>query len=148
MELFVQYESRCVDSYREEREYGDWSETWDFAVKGVCATSRGRWAGLAYDEDKLNVGFEAEPGDPVHVLWMTFGTGDSFGHSDGHGEILWVFKNAEVARRALTQWQDNEEQYSITIKDETGREIELTNPGSGYFESINSLQVTTFVLSV
>jgi hypothetical protein len=148
MELFVQYESICTDSYREEREYGDWSESWNFEVKGVCATSRGRWSGLAYDEDKMNVGFTAEPGDPVHVLWMTYGTGDSFGHGDGYGEILWVFKDANVARQALESWQDHREEYTITVKDETGRDIELTNPGSGYFESVNSLQVETFILSV
>jgi hypothetical protein len=40
MELFVQYESICVDSYREDREYRDWSETWDFDVKGVSVSSR------------------------------------------------------------------------------------------------------------
>jgi hypothetical protein len=40
MELFVQYESICVDSYREDREYGDWSETYDYEVKGVSISSR------------------------------------------------------------------------------------------------------------
>ena len=40
MELFVQYETRCVHSYREEREYGDWEEDYDFEVKSVSATSR------------------------------------------------------------------------------------------------------------
>lgn len=148
MELFVQYESICIDSYREDREYGDWSDTWSFDVKGVCASSRGRWAGLAYDEDKFNVGFEAKAGDAVHVLWMTYSTGDSFGHGDGYGEILWVFKDADVARQALNTWKEKSEEYSITIKDETGKKIQLSNPGSGYFESVNSLQVDTFILSV
>lgn len=148
MELFVQYQSVCTDSYREEREYGDWSETWDFDVKGVCCSSRGRWSGLAYDEDKFNVGFEAKPGDPVHVLWLTYGTGDSFGHGDGYGEIVWVFRDADVAKQALKVWQEQSEQYSITIYDDNGQAVTLSNPGSGYFESINSLQVDTFLLSI
>ena len=96
----------------------------------------------------MNVGFEAEAGTPVHVLWMTYSNGDSFGHGSGYGEILWVFEDADVARHALKAWQDNSEQYSITIKDETGRDIMLSNPGSGYFESVDSLQVDTFLLSI
>ena len=148
MELFVQYESVCTDSYREDREYGDWSETWDYEVKGVSISSRGRWSGLAYDEEKINVAFEAEAGTPVHILWMTYGSGDSFGHGDGYGEILWVFKNADVARQALAPFQANADQYSIPVKDDAGNDVTLHNPGSGYFESINSLQVDTFLLSI
>lgn len=148
MELFVQYQSICLDSFREPVEYGEWSDTYDFDVKGVAVSSRGRWSGLAYDEDKINVGFEAEAGTPVHVLWLTYSNGDSFGHSSGNGEILWVFKDADVAQEALKTWQDNSEEYSITIKDENGKDIELSNPGSGYFESIESLQVDTFLLSI
>jgi hypothetical protein len=147
MELFVQYNSICVDSYREDCEYGDWSETYSFDVKGVTIESRGRWSGLAYDEDRINVGFEAEAGTPVHVLWMTYSNGDSFGHGSGYGEILWVFKDPDVATKALKIWKEQSEQFSITIKDETGKEIQLSNPGAGYFESVDSLQVDTFLLS-
>jgi hypothetical protein len=148
MELFVQYESICTDSYREDKEYGDWSESWDYEVKGISISSRGRWSNLAYDEEKINVGFEAEAGTPLYILWMTYGSGDSFGHGDGYGEILWVFKNADVARRALVTFQSNADQYSIPVKDDAGNTVNLHNPGSGYFESVNSLQVDTFLLSI
>ena len=148
MELFVQFESRCIDSYREDKEYGDWSEQYDYEVKGVSISSRGRWSGLAYDEERINVGFEAEAGDPIHILWMTYSTGDSFGHGSGYGEILWVFKDATVARQALDLFKASSEQYSIVVKDDAGNDITLHNPGSGYFESVDSLQVDTFVLSI
>ena len=148
MELFVQYESICTDSYREDKEYGDWSETWEYEVKGISVSSRGRWSGLAHDEERINVSFDAEAGTPVHILWMTYSTGDSFGHGDGYGEILWVFKNADVARQALAAFQANADQYSIPIKDDAGNTVTLHNPGSGYFESVNSLQVDTFILSI
>lgn len=148
MELFVQYESRCTDSYREDVEYGDWSETIDYEVKGISISSRGRWSGLAYDEEKINVSFEAEAGTPVHILWMTYGSGDSFGRGNGYGEILWVFKNADVARQALAAFQANADQYSIPVKDDAGNDITLHNPGAGYFESVDSLQVDTFLLSI
>ena len=148
MELFVQYESICTEYYREDKEYGDWSETIDYEVKGVSISSRGRWSGLAHDEEKINVGFEAEAGTPLYILWMTYGSGDSFGHGDGYGEILWVFKNADVAKRALATFQANADQYSIPIKDDAGNAVTLHNPGSGYFECVNSLQVDTFLLSI
>ena len=148
MELFVQYESICTDYYREDKAYGDWSETIDYEVKGASISSRGRWSGLAHDEEKINVSFEAEAGTPVHILWMTYGSGDSFGHGDGYGEILWVFKNADVARQALAAFQTSADQYSIPVKDDEGNTVTLHNPGSGYFESVNSLQVDTFLLSI
>lgn len=148
MELFVQYNEICTHSYREDKQYGDWVEQYDYEVKGISISSRGRWSGLAYDEERINVSFEAEAGTPLHILWMTYGSGDSFGRGDGYGEILWIFKDADVARRALETFRANAEQYSIPVKDDAGNAVTLHNPGSGYFESVNSLQVDTFILSI
>lgn len=147
MELFVQYTSICLDSYREDREYGDWSETYDFNVTGVNQTSRAQWSGLAGREERVNVSFDADVGDTVYVLWMTYSTGDSFGHGSGYGEILWVFKNEEVAKYALNQVNECVEEYSIKFKDDDGNVIEFSNPGSGYFESVDSLTISEFKLN-
>lgn len=148
MKLFVQYESICTDYYRSDEPYGDWSESFDFSVKGVSISSRGRWGGLAHDEDKIGVSFEAEAGDKLYVLWITYGQGDSFGHGSGYGEILWVFKDIAVAQRAKEAWDNANDEYNVTFKDEAGVDIELSNPGSGYFESLQSVNLDEFELSI
>lgn len=147
MELFVQYKSICVDSYREDVEYGDWSDTNDFYVTGVNQTSRAQWSGLAGREERFNVCFDVEHDDTVYVLWMTYSHGDTFGHSTGNGEILWVFRNLEVAQKALKDIEAQVEHFSLHIRDERGNKIELTNPGSGYFESVESVEITEFKLN-
>ena len=147
MEMFVQYTSNCTHSYREPVEYGDWAEEYDFTVNGATASSRGRWGGLAHDEEKFNVAFDAEVDDTVYVLWMTYSTGDSFGHGQGYGEILWVFKDEEVAKKALRQVQEKMEDYAIDFVDDAGNVIEFSNPGSGYFENVDSLTISEFKLS-
>lgn len=146
MELFVQYNSICTHDYHSGEEYGDWETDYDFTVQGVVKNSRGRWSGLAHDEELFNVCFDAESGDTLYVLWMTYRTGDSFGSSSGNGEIVWVFKDqhrAHEARRAILEDQD---QFTIAFKDDDNNEIEFTNPGSGYFESIQQLEVSEFIL--
>ena len=148
MELFVQYNEIFIHGYREDEEFGSWEEQYEYEVKGIAISSRGCWMGLAHDEDCINVGFEAEAGTPLHILWMTYGSGDSFGHGDGYGEILWVFLDAEVAGQALATFRANTEQYSIPVQDDAGNTVTLHNPGSGYFESVNSVQVDTFLLSI
>ena len=144
MELFVQYETRCVHSYREEREYGDWEEDYDFEVKSVSATSRGQWSGLAHTEERFNVAFDAEVGDTVYVLYMIYSSGDSFGRGTGYNEIIWVFNDGGVAQRALAEVRTKEEQYSLEFRDEVSNTIEFSNPGSGYFEYVQGVYLEAY----
>ena len=147
MEMFVQYTSNCTHSYREPVEYGDWNEEYDFTVQGATASSRGRWGGLAHDEEKFNLAFDAEVDDTVYVLWMTYSTGDSFGHGSGYGEILWVFKDRVAANTALVRVRENSKEYSINFLDDSGQVVTFSNPGSGYFENVDSLTISEFKLS-
>ena len=147
MELFVQSQSICTHSYYEPVEYGDWADEFDFTVHGVSATSRGEWSGLAYPEERFNVAFTAEPGADVYVLWMTYGTGDSFGHGSGYGEIVWVFKSLEVAEAARKQIDLNRDQFSLEFFDDASNMIEYSNPGAGYFENIERLEIDKFKLN-
>ena len=146
MELFVQYESICTDSYREDREYGDWSEDFDFEVKSVSVTSRGQWSGLAHREERFNLAVDADYGDRVYVLYMIYSSGDSFGHGTGYNEIIWVFKDPEVGRQAQDSIRANGESFSIDFKDEAGNKISFSNPGAGYFENIQGVYLEAYIL--
>lgn len=146
MELFVQYETICTHDYHEGVQYGEWEEDWDFSVKGVITSSRGQWSGLAHSEEKFNVSFEAKSGDTVHVLYMIYSQGDSFGRGRGYNEIIWVFNDFETAHQAQKDILDKKESWTINFQDEAGNKIEFSNPGAGYFEYVQRVEVESFVL--
>lgn len=146
MELFVQYENYCTHDYREPVEYGEWEEDWEFYPRGVVASSRGQWSGLAHSEEKFNVSFEAKPGDTLHVLYMIYSQGDSFGRGRGYNEIIWVFKDLDVARRAQKDILDKQEAFTISFTDDAGNKIEFSNPGAGYFEYVQRIEIESFEL--
>lgn len=146
MELFVQYDEDCTHSEREPVEYGSWSEEWDFRVKGVSLTSRDRW-----NEEKFTVNIDVKAGDPVFVLYMTYSTGDTFGHANGRGEVLWVFKDADTARNALTLWKEENDkrdpEFSVKFEDDVGKIIQMSNPAAGYFENVGYIDLETFLVN-
>lgn len=151
MEVFVHYDSRCIHSERAEEQFGSWSEENQFTLEDVSTKRSNR-----YCNDQFDVEFDAKPGDTVHVLYMIYGSGDSFGNSSGHGEILWVFKDRLLAEEALKRWQyacdlhgdwrhDNKQQ-SCTFHVDGGRWIKLSNPVYGYFERLTTLELRAMIL--
>lgn len=144
MELFVQYHEICNHSYHSGEQWGDWSESYDFSVRSVSATSR-----ETYNEERFNVPFDVTPGDPVFVLWMTYDTGDSFGRATGKGEVIWVFKDPTVAYIAYQKWQDvcAKKEYSVTFKVENDVEVQLSNPASGYFENAGYVSLDSYLVN-
>ena len=101
--------------------------------------------------------FDIEPGEPVFVLSMTYRSGDSFGSSTGNMDVIWVFKDAKVAAKAKSIWQKCcdgndptlgfDDRYSVKFPKETGDVITLCNPAAGYFERLEYLDLTTFLLN-
>ena len=145
-EVFVQYSEVCTHSEREDVEWGSWSEDWDFSVRSVSTSSRDR-----YNEEKFTLDIDVKAGDHVFVLYMVYSTGDTFGRASGKGEVLWVFKDADTAREALRLWKEENDkrdpEYSVKFEDDTGRVIQLSNPGSGYFENVSYIELETFLVN-
>lgn len=150
MKVYVQHSSYCDHSERAEEQYGSWSESHTFTVRGASAEHSRLFDGEAFDVD-----FYAGYGETVYVLAMTYGTGDSFGSSTGNGEILWVFKDPLIAREAKMRWQhacnvhgkdwrNDGKQQSCTFRVDGGRYVKLSNPVYGCFEHLESLELHTF----
>jgi hypothetical protein len=143
MKLYVSVSEVCTYSEREPEEYGSWEEQWDFSVVAVHRekpeTLRGWWDGEVFD-----VPFEVAAGDTVYVLSMVYNTGDSFGRAEGKGEVLWVFKDEALALAAESVWEKSKEQHSVEFVIDDGKKIKISNPGSGYFETITYVNVESF----
>jgi hypothetical protein len=146
MDLFVQYDEHCTHSYRSPEQWGEWKETYDFRVKGVSLTSRDRW-----DEEKLGCLVDVKAGEPVFVLYMTYDSGDSFGRAYGKGEIIWVFKDPDLATKARLKWESEnnkrDPEYSIEFEVDGGQTVKQSNPAAGYFENVGNIEVETFLVN-
>ncbi len=145
MELYVSY---TEDGQSHHEQYSDeqydysWSYEGTFSVDSVSIEKPS-----GYDYETINVGWDAEPGQEVYVLTMIYGDGDSFGHASGRGEVLWIFKDIECAKKAAQKLREDENEYTVCIEDEQGEVIKLSNPGSGYFESVEDILVEAFIIN-
>lgn len=143
--IYVSYNSHCIKSERSDEAYGDWYELNTFRVEKVSLTEpKDRYFGSC---DTIDLGYDVEPGIPIYVLVLIYSHGDSFGHSEGNGEIVWAFTDADVANNVRNHVEENIGKYSILYRNEKDVEITFSNPASGYFEHMESLDVDTFLLN-
>lgn len=140
MKLYVQYENSVTDSYHSGEKYGEWWEEYNFYVSGVSVSQR---RGCF---ESFEVPFELETGQPVYVLSMIYSSGDSFGNSTGNGEVIWVFKDKEIANDAKKALEGADDKYQIKFIAEGGNEITMSNPGWGYFENTTDISLECFML--
>ena len=106
-------------------------------------------------ESTLAVPFEGEKNDDVYLLWITYTTGDSFGSDSGNFLPIAVFKTMEKAEAAksIIKLHDFLEssnaltnEFSVFINDELGFENCISATWAGYFESLDSIEITKFSL--
>jgi outer membrane protein assembly factor BamB len=82
---------------------------------------------------------------------MTYSTGDTFGHADGKGEVIWVFKDATLAMKAKELWDKEnakrDPEFSIEFEADGGIMVKQSNPAAGYFENVGHIGVETFLVN-
>ncbi len=147
MKLYVNYHERCLEDYWDGEEYGDWHREWEYDVRSVGLSTLAGWQGLGYDVEEFETDLDIQAGDTVYVLWMTYCTGDTFGHESGRGEILWVFRDHAAALAAREIWEENAcNAYSVKFLTDTGKPVQVSSPAAGYFEDLGFLQLSEFVV--
>lgn len=145
MKLYVHHDTYCDYDRREDTGDGPYEYTWSssfsheiLGVQRECPDAR------RYMYEAFEVDFAVEDGDMVYVLDITYSTGDSFGHSEGNYEVMWVFKDQDVATAAEKMIYANEKKLSFKIVVESGEVVELSNPAFGYFNRLSSVNVEAF----
>lgn len=121
------------------QEWGSWSAEHEFSVSGV---HKGKIDG----GEAINVCFNYDVGDTVYVLYMRYGSGDSFGHASGNGEVLWVFREKILAEKALERVENASCSHSVTVYDEALNEFRINNPASDYFSNCEGVYIEEFVV--
>lgn len=139
--LWVHNENFVVDDYREDEEYGAWEDHYQAEVLGV-GLSRSK----KHSNDAITVPFEAKVGEPLYVLSMTYSDGDSFGIAYNKLFIIHVFRDPDLAAKALAAYESNPDKFTISFEVENGKTLSLSNPGAGYCENIEDVTVDVFAL--
>lgn len=135
----VEYEEICTHSYHDGEQYGHWEQSYDSEVTNAYVLKDGENGSYRSDVFLLPEGTTR-----VYVVYMIYGTGDSFGHADGKIDIIHCTGNEDKAHELAQYISKHSEQYTIEFTDDFGREISLYNPGAGYFERIDYVEVTSF----
>lgn len=136
-ELWVSYTNNCVHDYHDGQQWGSWERDHDFSLDRVSLTK---------GSTPFTVDYPVVAGDTVYVLYIRYSTGDSFGRSDGEAEILWVFKDAKTGFEALNKFEKNEKEFQITIKTDSGMNLDLYNPAAGYFEHLEDIDLKAMLV--
>lgn len=154
MNLYVLTSTSLDDSERGSGEQADWREDWSFSVNSVHCQEP---AFTHISEcETFAIDAEIKAGDPVHLLVIRWDDGDSYGHSYGHGEVLWVFKDPLLAQEALKRWEyandfhgdwrhDNKQQHA-SFRVDGGATRQLSNPAFSYFCRVTSLRLVTMIV--
>lgn len=137
--VYVDTQETTYESYHSGERYGDWSESKDFDVTDVKLTQD-------FYEECFDLGEPVFVGETVHVVYIVYETGDSFGRSTGNGELVWVFKDKDLATAAVSKIEKCCKDYSIEIDLGNNRKMTWSNPAAGYFERLNYAECKSFVL--
>lgn len=141
--VYVETQEYCYNSYHSGEQYGDWSEELGYEVVGVKLSQEGY-------EDCFDLGESVQVGEEVHVVYIIYEDGDSFGRRTGRGELVWVFKDRELAKKAVSKiYEENgKENYAYSIEIELGknRTMKWSNPAAGYFESLTDVDIKSFLV--
>jgi hypothetical protein len=142
MKVYCGYHNYCVRDEQEPEEYGAWRRDYDFTPYGVHIDR----PSSPYSYEEITLSTDVKPGQIVYVLWMTYNTGDSFGNANGLGEILWVFTDEKVAMDAKQSCLDLIDASSLEFTSEDGTVVKLSNPAWGYFENLESLEISPYIV--
>lgn len=135
------------DSYCEVTRECDPDDSWGRDSTSTSHSVTGLRLVARDTHDSVSVEFEPEKGKIYHVLYAVWSTGDSFGHDEGlRFEVLGVYKNRKVAEQNEKRLREGSGNVRLKME---GREDthEYYTPWSGYFESLDTLEVLSFVLN-
>lgn len=150
----VEAESTCYnnnDSSDSDEPYsyrGTTSTSWDIqGLRLVDEEDKNRYC----FHERVQVVFKPEKGKIYHLLFAIYSTGDSFGHDDGRCfEIVGVYKDRKVAELNEKRLREGkpEKKGLVRLKVEGLTEThDYYRPWTGYFESLDRLDVESFVLN-
>jgi hypothetical protein len=139
MKLYVKVESKCIYSERQPKQFGEWSQGYEFNIEGIYSKKTSEAEEFVLDVKK---------GSTVYALVLIYSQGDSFGTATGLGELIWLFSEYEHAERVYYEYMNNiNNDYMHLMLEIDNKEFKRTKIGNtvnGYFENMKSLEIQDF----
>jgi hypothetical protein len=128
------------------------STTWD--IRGLKLIDKEGSHYFNYRET-VDVNFEPEKGKIYHLLYAVYSTGDSFGHDDSACfEAIGVYQDRKIAEENEKRLREGKPTVTekwgtrvVLLMEGMDKGHEYHPPWNGYFESLNRLEVESFVLN-
>ena len=115
----------------------DWYESYSYQYENAVISKENEYSDVALFPGEE----EPKVGDTLYVAYVSYDSGDSFGHMEGAHTHLWAFTNAESAQNFCDVIKkDHEDSPNYNHKHEplVYRGVPVnTNEWKGYFEHFN-----------
>jgi len=128
---------------------GNWDHSWEESHSYEYHSAEIVTGG--YGEVDLFPGdAEVEVGDEIYMVYVSYGTGDSFGHASGCHEHLWAFSDRKRAYRLAEVLEEDAKVNPDYDYDHKPLEFEgvpiNTNSWKGYFERFEEAGVEHLIV--
>lgn len=124
--------------YSEDKDHHEWFESLSYSLKNIWIAED--------DTDIFNTLKPVKVGDKVYPLICTYSTGNSYGTSIGHSEVIAIFtdrETAEKAREFLNAYicnNDYKKDVHILITN-IEPALQITHPCTDYFDNIDDFYI-------
>jgi len=139
-EIYIKFTQDITQEEYEDKPYGDWWEQWRFSVDSVNLSDS-----ASLNVEKYNLP-DIDVGDEVYVVCLRYSDGDSFGYSQGKGEIVWAFKSKVLAEGLVNIIKIHKDEVNFSFINDCGEDVKLSNPAFGYFECLDDVYIETFIV--
>jgi hypothetical protein len=144
----VKYLHLNTESYTDVTRDSDPDDRWDADDTSTSWSLRGIMLSDVDGQHALPADFPVEIGDTVYVVYAIYSTGDSFHCADGeYLEVISFHKDRARANRNMAAANGpHASRHEMTIEFENGKKITRHCPWDGYFESLDRVDVESFVV--
>jgi hypothetical protein len=134
----VKLEQYCDHEEHSPEEYGSWSSSSSWTCDRMARK-------VSEYPDVVSI-FDFPVGSNALVVWVQWGSGDSFGHADGaYAECLGMFKDMDSAsslREQVEQWTRSTKGYDYEFTTPDGQVFKSGfAPWIGYFDSLEAVNI-------
>jgi hypothetical protein len=154
-ELYFEIVEQNIRDYHSGEQFGEWE-----TVKNCTLTKISRNKDLLrkWDFTSHQVNEEVYNAQNLYVVVVTYGSGDSFGRSEGNLAIAFVTENSDEAiecRDAILEQDECEYENRYSFRDKSGKKPKWDDafrdhpksvckgysPWNGYFESVTDVYI-------
>jgi hypothetical protein len=127
--VWINVSRTCIRDYWDGEDYGEWEREYSCTVGDRFAKNEGIITG--YDAESIRVEPDVLDADEVYAVVVTYGSGDTFGHSTGEKCVPHIVTKLEEAVKIEKSINDGSYKGYA--------------PWNGYFESLEDTEIKKLI---